>query len=249
MGLRDALRKAAELVVELPNEGGAGAVASPRGEGERAFNEPGQMARKSKEPAALVDDVPKRTRTVGEIVRESDGPDLDQIKVTSPTKLPGLTPDGHTDFTGVYKQANIPVVQFTCEQVLKMLEGLPQDLSIETRRQMVRVSLEAMGKALGATPETIVADASRKLAALAAFVDQLSKQTGQFVTNTEMEIATLHAQIGEKAKAIDSTKQELAQVCTRCDAEADRLDDVLEFFSLDVPPSKYAPAGAQGGNK
>jgi len=57
-----------------------------------------------------------------------------------------------------------------------------------------------MGKAIGATPETIVADASRKPAALAAYMDFGTKQT----------------------------------------AGSDRPDDVLELFSPDVAPSKYA---------
>ena len=30
-----------------------------------------------------------------------------------------------------------------------------------------------------------------------------------------------------------------------CHHEADRLDEVLEFFSLDIPPSKYAAPGGK----
>ena len=33
------------------------------------------------------------------------------------------------------------------------------------------------------------------------------------------------------------------KVTIACEQESDRLDDVLEFFSLDVAPSKYAPPG------
>jgi len=32
------------------------------------------------------------------------------------------------------------------------------------------------------------------------------------------------------------------QVMAMCQAEAHRLEEVLEFFTLDVPPSKNAPA-------
>ena len=43
-----------------------------------------------------------------------------------------------------------------------------------------------------------------------------------------------------KRQAIQSARQKLAQSKQKCEVEAERLDDVLEFFSLDVAPSKYA---------
>ena len=48
------------------------------------------------------------------------------------------------------------------------------------------------------------------------------------------------AQIEEKRHAIQDTRQRLAQTTHLCKTESEHLDDVLEFFSLDVPPSKYA---------
>ena len=44
-----------------------------------------------------------------------------------------------------------------------------------------------------------------------------------------------------KRIAIQSAKNEMARVMQACEAESDKLDDVLEFFSLDVGASKYAP--------
>jgi predicted nucleic acid-binding Zn-ribbon protein len=93
---------------------------------------------------------------------------------------------------------------------------------------------------MGATPESIVADATRKLAALNSYVENLNKQTTDFVTGAEGEIAALQAQIEERRKAIQEAKVNLMQASQRCDAEADRIDDILEFFSLDLPPSSYA---------
>jgi hypothetical protein len=106
-----------------------------------------------------------------------------------------------------------------------------------------------MGKAIGMTAETIVADASRKLAALAAYSEGVAKQTAEFVAAGEFEIAALEKQIQEKRQGIEGARQTQARVQERCDQEADRLDDVLEFFSLDVPPSRYAATAASGGGE
>lgn len=245
MGLRDAFRKAAELVVELPED--QQATKSKSGstmEGaEQAFQELEQLAQKTRQqPAGGRQPGPTRVKTVDQIVREAEGPNLDEIKNPGgPPPSSTIKPDGAPDFAAIYQQAALPAVQFSCEQMLGMIDGLPKEIPIATKRQMVKVSLDAMGKALGATPETVVADASRKLAALSAFIDSLTRQTEEFVSSTQMEIATLEAQISEKTKAIESARQKVKQAAAACDSEADRLDDVLEFFSLDVPPSKYAP--------
>jgi erythromycin esterase-like protein len=98
-----------------------------------------------------------------------------------------------------------------------------------------------MGKAIGANPETIVTDASRKLAALTAYVECLSRQAAETVAASELEIAALQAQIQEKRKATETAQQAHSQASRMCEAESDRLDDVLEFFSLDLPPSRLAP--------
>jgi hypothetical protein len=64
------------------------------------------------------------------------------------------------------------------------------------------------------------------------------------VADGERDIAALQAQIEERRKAIANARHEVTRVTQMCNAESDRLDDVLEFFSLDVPPSRYAAAKA-----
>jgi flagellar motility protein MotE (MotC chaperone) len=129
-----------------------------------------------------------------------------------------------------------------------MLTSLPAELPLAMKRQTVTVALNAMGRSIGATPETIVADASRKLAALTAYTDNLSRQTSQTIVAAEDEIKALQAEIEAKRQEIAAVQQRLANAVSVCHAESDRLDDVLEFFSLDVPPSKHSPAesGSQG---
>src|SRR5262249_24560019 len=150
---------------------------------------------------------------------------------------PGQAPEAAVDFPAIYAQAALPRAGFTAEQMLEMLASMPQELPLETKRATVKVCLNALGKSMGATPDSIVADATRKLAALNSYVENLDRQTGEFVKGAETEIATLQAQIEERRRAIQDAKMTLTQATQRCEAEGDRLDDVLEFFSLDVPPS------------
>ncbi len=235
MGIGDALKKAAGLLVELPaDEAGAGEDSfSP--ETEKLLDDLKQMSQSR-------GSAPKGTKTVEQIVRDSEGPNLEDVKVPAEAPPPVMKPDGTVDFGAIYTQAALPAVSFTAEQMLGMLGSLPPELPLDTKRQMVRVSLDSMGKAIGATPDTIVADASRKLAALVDYSENVSKQTVEFITTAELEIAALQSQIEEKRKAIEAAKQKQGQIARMCEAESDRLDDVLEFFSLDVPPSKHAKA-------
>jgi hypothetical protein len=140
----------------------------------------------------------------------------------------------------IYRHASLPPAPFTAEQFLEMLSSLPQELPLDTKRSTVKVSLNALGKTTGTTPDTIVADASRKLAALASYLDSLGTLTKEQVAAAEQEIAELQARIEDRRKSMQAAQQLLFETTQRCTAESERLDDVLEFFSLDVAPSKYA---------
>jgi hypothetical protein len=224
MDMRERLRKAAGLFVELPPE--------DRPQPHRGTAE------------ASEDAVP--SRTVEEIVRESAGPNLEDIKVPSMTEAPTVSADGKADFAAIYQQAGLPAAPFSAEQMRDMLQSLPPELPLSTKRQTVAVTLGAVGKSIGATPETIVADASRKLAALAAYTDSLSKQTADAIAAGKQQIEALEAQIADQRRTMGAAQERLAEALKVCHAESDELDDVLEFFSLDVPPSKHSgsPTGA-----
>ena len=232
MDLRDKLRKAAGLFVELPPEPAAVRypAASPPNRSDDA-PEDGAVTR--------IDGV--RARTIDQLLAETGGPSLQAIH-TAASALPGALPDASVDFSSVYAQAGIPASPFSAEQALDLIAGMPAELPLETKRQTIRMTVNAMGKAIGATPETIVADASRKLAALAAYGEAAATRTAEFTASTEMEIAALQAQIDQKRTAIQTARGNQTQIQQACHAETDRLDDVLEFFSLDAGPSKHAPA-------
>ena len=229
------MRKAASLIVEMPPE------------------EPGVNLRSDDvDLSDLPDlDLPANARlpgamggvhepkTVEQLVREADGPDLDQIQIQE------ISPDATTgpalDFPAIYSAAKLPESQFGAEGMLEMLGSLPPELPLETRRATVKAMLGTLGKNMGATPESIVADASRKLAALQSFNAFMEKKSSDTVAQSEAEIADLESQIDARKTQIQNARAELQRVTRGCEAEADRLDDVLEFFSLDLGASKHAP--------
>lgn len=239
MSLRNAMRKAASLLVELPPEEQDEPSASMlSGDGLPDLDLPAS-ARLS---GSSYSNTP---RTIEEIVRDTDGPNLDQVQVDeAQVSAPSATfiTGNNIDFAAIYRAANLPSAPFAAEQMLETLASLPPDLPLETRRVTVRAMMATLGKTMGATPESVVADASRKLAALHSFTGFMERKTGESVATLEKQIAELEAQVDAKRTAILSAKAELAKVNQGCEAESDRLDDVLEFFSLDVYPSKHSPA-------
>lgn len=258
MSLRDTLKKAASLIVEFDEGAPPPPAASntqhvtirpegthePKGEmddldarlaaGRKAMEDLA-AGRTSSSPAGQA---PVSSKTVEQIVQDSQGPNLDQISVAN---APPPAPDGTVNFGSIYQAAGLPAVPFSAEQMIDMLQSLPAELPLEMRRQTVKATLASMGKAIGATPETIVADTSRKLAALSAYVDDVTHKTADFAASANLEIAALEKQIADKRQAIGTIQARQAQVVQACTREADRLDDILEFLSLDVAPSKHAP--------
>lgn len=220
MSIKNLLRKAAELVVELP----------PEAEPETSYT-----------PTAASEYVAPiaPTKSVEQIIRDEPGPNLDEIKI--PTQSVAATaPAGQVDFATVYQTAGLPVVPFTAEQALDVIHSLPVELPIDARRATVQATLKAMGKAMGVSTEGVIADAGRKVAALSAYEDLLTHQTNSYIQTLESKIADLETLVAGHRAEIEKTKGLLGQAVERCDAESQRLDDVLEFFTLDSGSSRNA---------
>jgi hypothetical protein len=222
MRLTDTLKKAASLVVEFDD---SGEVNTPA---------PGLEPIDVPEPRASAP-----AKTIEQIVREQPGPNLEDIKVSAPAE-PVISSDGHVNYGSIYRMASLPETPFTAEQVLEVLHSLPAELPIESKRATLKVTLSAMAKTTGVTPETVVADASRKLAALASFAQSYTDQANKYILKCQEEIKNLEAEIERRKMGISEATAKQSQMVEACQTESDRLDDVLEFFSLDVPPSKYA---------
>ena len=226
--LRDKLRKAAGLFVELPPSEN-----TPHGDDQELLRMVGVHSERQIEPPSA--------KTVEQIVAASEGPNLDEIHASVSSMPPSNLQNGNVDFQAIYKNSGLPIAPFTAEQTLDMLASMPPDFPLETKRQSVRVTLGAMGKAIGATSESIVADASRKLTAITAYAEKMAKHTADLTNAEESEIAAMQTQMQEKRNAIELAKRSQEQLMQACHAETDRLDDVLEFFSLDVPASNLSP--------
>lgn len=222
MSIKNILRKAAELVVELPEEEPSAAASAP-------------MMKQSESQAA-----PVATKSVEQIVRETPGPNLDEISIPEDTNPVPKAPAGQVDFSAVYAKAGLTPAAFTAEQAHEVISSLPADLPIEAKRATVQATLHTMGKAMGVNTESVVADAGRKIAALSAYEDILTHQASTYVAQLEAKIGELQSQIGSLQSEIAQTKTMLESAIGTCDAESERLDDVLEFLTLDQSPSRNA---------
>ena len=165
---------------------------------------------------------------------------------TAPVSLPPVIPQAREDgslaldYGEIYRRANLPATPFTAEQTLDMIGGLPPDLPMATKRQMVTVMLTTMGRTLGVTQESIVTDAALKLAALSSYAEGMSRQAQDFIVRAEAQITQLEAQVQAYRAQIEGTRAKVGDIQRLCVAEADRLDDVAEFFTLDTGASKHA---------
>ncbi len=239
MAIADQLKKAAGLFIQFEEEAQPATPHSPLPAPPSSPPEDDIDKRLAAMSAELAG-VGGGAKTVEQVVQQSNGPNLDQIKVDAGSVPPPLPGTATLDFNALYTAANLPLAPFTAEQTLEMLGKLPTNLPLDMKRQMMSVTLGAMGTAIGASAENIVADASRKLAALAAYAADIDKTTDAYLVAAETEIQRLTDEIEQRRQAVLNARDKQQTIHKICAAEADRLDDVLEFFSLDIGPSKHA---------
>jgi len=139
--------------------------------------------------------------------------------------------DGMVSFDRLYAQAGVPVVPFTAEQALDMLRNMPPGVSDDSRQQIINVTLAALGRSVGGTPEAIVADATRKQAALQAFRQTRGDGLADLTTAAEARIADLQREIAQSQALIAQAKHQYEALSQSCEAEGARLDTVVDFFS------------------
>lgn len=192
-------------------------------------------------------------KTIADLVRDAPGPNLDEVHVPVSKPVPEASPppaasgdapppatsatgpifgaDGQVDIQAIYQKANLPQTPFSAEQAYEMIQGLPAELPLATKRQTVKITLSAMGKTLGVTPETVVTDAGRKAAALHSFVEGMAKQSEVLANKIEGEIRSLEERISEGRRNIQAARERVAGLESFCEAEALKLQETAEFFS------------------
>jgi hypothetical protein len=182
---------------------------------------------------------------------------LDEMKPSQPTggEPPGTMPASSTsplppatssaidlDFSDIYRQAGILPAPFTAEEALKALSALPKELFLDANRDALKAMLQAMSRARGTPPESVVDDAKRKVEALTATVEEFKGQVADFAAKAEREIATFQEQIEEKRKAIDQAQGQEQKLTEECQSEAKRLTDLLQFFGSEPRTSPPSPS-------
>ena len=239
MSIKNVFKKAAGLFVEIPEDG-------------QDFSD--FAATLNPAPVAPVTPRPNPTPTpvvvpkisVNEIVQRTSGPNLDEINLTEEQAQEALAPGGVPDFEKVYAKASLPKVGFGAEQAIEVIASLPADLPIQVKRSTVQATLTAMGKAMNQSAsvniESVVADASRKIAALQAFEGTLNLQSNKHIATMQADIQAHQEKIALLNAEIAKTQESLTKALSLCEAESGKLDDVLEFFTLDEGTSKNAPS-------
>jgi len=149
---------------------------------------------------------------------------------------PVVDADGDVRFEAVYAQARVPAVPFTAEQALDMLGNMPADVSERARHDVINVTLAALGRSVGGTPEAIVADAARKQAALQEFRRTRGDEMVDLTGTARARIADLQGEIAKSEALIEKAGQQYEALTRSCQAEESRLDAVVDFFSRTPPP-------------
>jgi hypothetical protein len=152
--------------------------------------------------------------------------------------------DGLVDFARLYAQAGVPAVPFTAEQALDMLQNMPANVSEDARQQIIGVTLSALGRSVGGTPEAIVADAARKQAALQEFRRARGDQLVELTGTAQARIAALEREIAESREVIARATRQYETLSGNCQAEEARLDGVVDFFSQ--PPAQDVRGARRG---
>ena len=139
--------------------------------------------------------------------------------------------DGLINFDVLYTQAGVLTVPFTAEQALDMLSHMPAGVSEEARQQVINVTLAALGRSVGGTPEAIVADANRKQAALQKFRQTRGDQLVELTSAAEGRIVDLQGEIAKSQAIIEKAKRQYQILSDACAAQETQMDKVVDFFS------------------
>jgi hypothetical protein len=164
------------------------------------------------------------------VVAAEPEPVVEEISSIDPMALVGS--DGTIEYDKVYARAEIPAAaSFTAEQALSMLHSMPSDLPLRVKRLTVKATLDAVGKAVGATPRDIINDAERKISTLENFIREISERAQAMRDFEDAEIERLRTLIQEKeaGKAVIGQREE--DVFRSCRTKINDLDQVIAFFT------------------
>ncbi|MBB6559464.1 dGTP triphosphohydrolase [Acidovorax soli] len=120
------------------------------------------------------------------------------------------------DFADLYREANVPMVAYTAEKLLKLMAGL-ESMPMEVRKQAVRAMDEADDSW---TVDDSVLDAQRKVKALAIAKQKIAQQVASALQNADREIAAIQAEEQDKSAQVRKQIAELTALLDRGVARA-----------------------------
>lgn len=144
-----------------------------------------------------------------------------------------ISDEGDLDFARVFQQYELPTASFSAEQAMNMLQSLPRDLALRTKRVTVNTTLSAIGKVVGTTPQDIVVDAARKKETLERYTEALAHEVEETTANTETEIERLQNVIAQHRETLRSLARKRTAAQEVCRGRMDMFDQVIHFFDYD----------------
>ena len=212
MGLLKHLKSAASLFVETPSE-------------------PPKPELKSDDVPSL-DDIDLALPPEAQL-RRGAAANSGVSRAASATTLGEKLPDSELDFAELYAHFGIVRAAFSAEQLAQIIANLPDELDADGRRETVRAVLGAL-EAQGVTPEKVVADATRKIAAINAAIGQIEARANENVENLEARIADLQQQLDAARREIIETRTRQSRLKHECEDKLGQMTTTREFFGPTV---------------
>jgi len=120
------------------------------------------------------------------------------------------------DFADLYREANVPVVAYSAEKLLKLMGGL-ESMPMEVRKQAIKAMDDADETW---TVDDSVLDAQRKVKALAIAKQKIAQQVASALQNADREIAAIQAEEQDKSAQVRKQIAELTALLDRGVARA-----------------------------
>lgn len=127
----------------------------------------------------------------------------------------------------IFAAAGIPPILFTAEKAASLLESLPKDLSLETKREVVNRTLESAGVNL----RDLLKDASQKDKALDDFLEQGAKALEEEEEKTRKGIEDLNRQISQIQQSLEGKKKSREKLIQHCQELSKEYEQVVAFFA------------------
>jgi hypothetical protein len=214
--VREILRKALNWAVEMPADSEEGAN---RGD---AADELLRLSGSNLETPAA---------TVGTLVEQSP--------VSVPTEFPTVHQGGEIDFGAIYQAAGIPQNEAAAVERVGTLVERYGMMDRATARKAV---IEAMSFA-GVKLEDVLTDGGLKIQALVNYVESQEAQRRARESAAQQEFAELEKRMDALKTQIRTEREAQDALQRTAQAQAQRLEEVIDFLTPDAGPSPGASPG------